>query len=98
MAKMPLQPDKVPMLSLAINTGTAVDKQNDTAKDVPASKAPMTAASMPTWKPPTHAERVQNAAKDELVNSFRDWVSGRIDTAKHKSNMKRAKEAMCYKD
>ena len=59
--------------------------------------APMTSASIPTWKPPTHQERLQEAGKNGMVDSTRDWVAGRISTKQHKENLTRAKVAANYK-
>jgi hypothetical protein len=101
-----------PLISLAINSGSPemkdkdVEKakharldKNNMVKDAPSIRrdAPMTAANVPTWKPPTHEERMKNTGLDGMVNSSRDWVEGRISTKQHKENLKRAKVAANYK-
>jgi len=57
----------------------------------------MTAGSMPTWKPPTHKERIKGAAENGHVDSTRRWIMGEISTKQHKENIKRAKQAVGYK-
>jgi hypothetical protein len=94
-----------PLISLAINSGSPEMKDKDIEKGKHArldknkmvKDAPMTAANVPTWKPPTHEERMKNTGLDGMVNSSRDWVEGRISTKKHKDNLKRAKVAANYK-
>jgi hypothetical protein len=38
---------------------------------------------MPEYKPPSDAERMVGAAKEEKIHATREWVAGRMTTAKH---------------
>ena len=49
----------------------------------------MTAAAFPTWKPPTHQERLKSAANDSMVEATRKWVNGELSTEQHKKVLSR---------
>lgn len=58
-----------------------------------AEKAPML-APMPAYKPPSHDERLHNAAADEHVNAARDFVAGRISKSQFAERKARAASIM----
>jgi hypothetical protein len=49
----------------------------------------LTAGTKPTWKPPTHAQRLKEAAHGGMVEATRKWVSGELSTEAHKKAMSR---------
>jgi len=87
---MPKLELKIPMLNLGKAVSTKPKEK--TKKDDLAKKSPATMVD--SWKPPTHDERMANAAKDAMVDARRRWVMGEMSTAKHTEVMKRAKSSL----
>lgn len=65
------------------------DKEIEVQQPTKVNSPGLTAASKPTWKPPTHAQRLKEAAHGGMVEATRKWVSGEISTDQHKKAMSR---------
>lgn len=80
-----------PMLSNAMspageqkNGSKPSPEKTRTAKmRTPEGGAPLLAGMLMSAAPPSSAERMVQAAHDEKVNATRDWVAGRMTSAKH---------------
>lgn len=56
--------------------------------------APMSASSVPSWKPPSHKDMAHDTVHSAMRDSMRKWVSGEISTKSHKEAMKRGTKAL----
>ena len=87
----------IPMLGITIGGGKT--RKDPVKKRAKTGEAPMAFTGqqhgeLPSYQPPTPAQRLREHAQESKIRATRNWVDGDIDTKKHNAIHKRANQVL----